>query len=114
MVKQTPTKPGRRQTAPGAMKLLEGTLHCHCGGQALQVFTARDFDGARRAGCFERAGELALFFDDLLQLAGIMIQVINHALPFLRLEGGLSPIIYGSESDAGPALETGGLVSAQV
>jgi hypothetical protein len=43
-----------------------------------------------------------------------MIQVINHALPLIRLECGLSPIIDGSERDAGPALETGGLGFAQV
>ena len=32
--------------APGAVKPSEGTLHCHCDGQALQVFEARDCDGA--------------------------------------------------------------------
>ena len=54
------------------------------------------------------------FLDYLLQLARIMIQVINHALPFIRLERGLSPIGYGSESDARPVFEKSRLGFAQV
>jgi hypothetical protein len=33
-----------------ADKPSEGTLHFHCGGQALQVFAARDFDCTLRFG----------------------------------------------------------------
>jgi len=83
----------------------KGALHCHRCGQALQVLAARDFDGAQRF-CGRRdyldvkqeetapPWNLVLFFDYLLQLARIMTQVINHALPFPRLKCGLSPIIY--------------------
>jgi hypothetical protein len=62
----------------------------------LQVFAARDCNGTQRFGDQRyhlavkqgeaaTPGNSALFFDYLLQLARVMIQVINHALPFLRL-----------------------------
>jgi len=69
--------------APGAS---EATFHFHRGGEALQVFAARDFDGAQRfgGGCHhldvkQRKAALAQMPDQMMQrhLGGV-VDAVEH------------------------------------